>query len=75
MEAAGYLNNHIARQNLNVGISLDEAKSKLNKNLEILSEGLAVIPEESTKEEIFCYEFKGKVENREFLVYINALTR
>ena len=30
MEAAGYLNNHIARQNLNVGISLDEAKSKLN---------------------------------------------
>ena len=75
MEAAGYLNNHIARQNLNVGISLDEAKSKLNKNLEILSEGLAVIPEESTKEEIFCYEFKGKVENREFLVYINALNR
>lgn len=75
MEAAGYLNNHIARQNLNVGISLDEAKSKLNKNLEILSEGLAVIPEESAKEEIFCYEFKGKVENREFLVYINALTR
>ena len=39
----------------------------------ILGEGLAVIPTE-WQTEILCYEFKGKVEDREFLVYINAET-
>ena len=52
---------------------MDEAKSKLNKNLEITSEGLAIIPTE-WRTEIFCYEFKGKVDNTDFLVYINAKT-
>ena len=42
-----------------------------NKELEIISEGMAIIPTE-WKTEILCYEFKGKVEDREFLVYINA---
>ena len=41
------------------------------KELKIQSEGLAVIPTE-WQSELLCYEFKGKVEDREFLVYINA---
>ena len=49
----------------------EEAKKNLNKNLEITSEGMAVIPTE-WKTEILCYEFKGKVDEREFLEYINA---
>ena len=36
-----------------------------------MSEGLAIIPTQ-WKTEIFCYEFKGKIDNREFLIYINA---
>ena len=36
-----------------------------------MSEGLAIIPTE-WKTELFCYEFKGKVDDTEFLVYINA---
>ena len=36
-----------------------------------MSEGLAVIPTE-WESEVLCYEFKGKIENQEFLVYINA---
>ena len=48
-------------------------KKKLNKDLEIQSEGLAVIPTE-WQTEILCYEFKGKIEDKEFLVYINADT-
>ena len=38
-----------------------------------MSEGLAIIPTEY-QTEIFCWEFKGKVEDREFLVYINVDT-
>ena len=34
---------------------------------------MAVIPTEY-KTEIFCYEFKGKIDDREFIVYINAET-
>ncbi len=71
METTGYLNNHTQRDTNKVKISAEKAKSTLNKNLEIMSEGLAVIPTE-WKSEILCYEFKGKVDDREFLVYINA---
>ena len=71
IESTGYLNNHIKRDLSKVKITKEEAKKLLNKDLNIGSEGLAVIPTE-WKTEILCYEFKGKVEDREFLVYINA---
>lgn len=73
IEAMGYLNAHEQREIPEAKISIEEAKSNLNKELEILSEGMAIIPTE-WKTEIFCYEFKGKVEETEFLVYINAQT-
>ena len=71
IETTGYLNNHTTRDLTNIKITKDEAREKINKNLEIQSEGMAMIPTE-WQTEILCYEFKGKVENREFLVYINA---
>ena len=71
METTGYLNNHTERNIPEVKISEEEAKQNLNKNLEINGSGLAIIPTE-WKTEIFCYEFKGKVNNTDFLVYINA---
>lgn len=71
METTGYLNNHTQRDLSNVKITKEKAKSSLNKELQIESEGLAVIPTE-WQTEILCYEFKGKVEDKEFLVYINA---
>jgi germination protein YpeB len=71
IETTGYLNNHTERNLSNIKITKEDAKSSLNKDLQIESEGLAVIPTE-WQTEILCYEFKGKVEDREFLVYINA---
>ena len=67
---------HVINMNTNRNVSTEvitqeEAKKILNKELEIISEGMAIIPTE-WKTEILCYEFKGKVEDREFLVYINA---
>ncbi len=71
LETTGYLNNHTKRDTTKVKISKEEAKKTLNKDLNIQSEGLAIIPTEF-KTEILCYEFKGKVEDKEFLVYVNA---
>lgn len=73
IETTGYLNNHTQREIPEAKISIEEAKSNLNKNLEITSEGLAIIPTE-WETEIFCYEFKGKINETDFLVYINAET-
>ena len=73
METSGYLNNHTKRDISKVKISKEQAKADLNKNLEITSEGLAIIPTE-WKTEILCYEFKGKINDTDFLVYINAET-
>ena len=71
IETSGYLNNHTTRDTSKVGITMEEAKATINKELELESEGMAIIPTE-WQTEILCYEFKGKVEDREFLVYINA---
>ena len=72
IETTGYLNNHVENRDIsNIKISEEEAKKDLNIDLEIISSGLAVIPTE-WKSEILCYEFKGKVDDREFLVYINT---
>ena len=71
IETTGYLNNHTERNLSNVKITKEEAKKTLNKQLNIESEGLAYIPTE-WRTEILCYEFKGKVNDTEFLVYINA---
>lgn len=73
IETSGYLNNHTEREISNIKISQEEAKRNLNKNLEIISEKMAIIPTE-WKTEILCYEFKGKIEETDFLVYINAET-
>ena len=71
IETTGYLNNHTERNISKVKISKEQAKKDLNKDLNIESEQMAVIPTE-WKTEKLCYEFKGKVDNKEFLVYINA---
>lgn len=73
IETTGYLNCHTIRDVSQVEITREKAKEQLNKELQIESEGLAIIPTE-WKTEILCWEFKGKVEDNEFLVYVNAKT-
>ena len=71
IETTGYLNNHTERDISNIQITPEEAKENLNPKLELTNEGMAIIPTE-WQTEILCYEFKGKVNDKEFLVYINA---
>ena len=71
IETSGYLNSHTTRETVTPTISKEQAKTTLNKDLQIESEGLAIIPTEWNTE-VLCWEFKGKVAETEFLVYINA---
>ena len=73
IETTGYLNSHTERELVSEEISIEEARENINENLEITSERKAVIPTK-WKSEILCYEFQGKVNDKEFLVYINVET-
>ena len=70
IEALSYLNSHHEREIPIANISMQEAEKKLNSKLEIVSSNVTVIPTD-WKTELTAYEFRGKIEDREFLVYIN----
>ena len=73
IETTGYLNNHYNRTFVVPKISMEDAKTKLNTDIEITNQRLAMIPTEWNTE-IFCYEFQGKIDEIEFLSYINVET-
>ena len=73
MESKGYLNCHHQRNFEEPKITIDEAREKINDKIEISSQGLAIIPTDWSTE-LLTYEFKGKVGENEFIVYINTKT-
>lgn len=73
IEAIGYLNAHTQRDLVTPKISSEEAKAKLNPDLKIENERMSVIPLNNDKE-AYCYEFKAKLEDKDFLIYINVET-
>ena len=73
LETTGYLNNHYNRTIPNSKISVESARKNISAKVQISSETLAIIPTE-WKTEKFCYEFKGKIEDIDFIAYINAET-
>lgn len=73
IETTGYLNSHSEREIKEPKISVEKAKESLNKNLNIESERLVVIPTE-WQTEIECWEFEGNVEGLDFIVYVNTQT-
>ncbi len=70
-EALGYLTSHHRRALPSPKITAAQAKAKLSPRIQVLSERLAVIPTTS-KGESLAYEFKTKLADETFLVYINA---
>lgn len=71
METKSYLSSHRQRQIAEPKITIEEAKSKLNPKIEILSSNMAIIPTD-WQTELTTYEFKGKVDENNFIVYINV---
>jgi germination protein YpeB len=72
-ESKGFLSAHHERSIPDVKISMEEARKKINPRMEILDSGFAFIPTEF-KTEVFVYEFTGKMNGQNFIVYINAQT-
>lgn len=73
IECHGYLMNHKSRNPAPAKLSKSDARAKVNSRLNIESETMAIIPKDSLKE-VFCYEFQGKFNDRNFIIYINADT-
>ncbi len=73
LEAQSYFSSHHERNIEMPSISIEEAREKLNSNIEIFSEGMAIIPTD-WKTELLTYEFKGRVDENDFIVYVNAMT-
>lgn len=72
-ESKGYLMNHTTRNFDAPKISEEEARQMVTRGESIRSSGLTVIPTDYGTE-LLCYEFVGKLDDKDFLVYINAIT-
>lgn len=69
--AEDYLKSHKTREIPETGISLEEAKKKINPNLKIMDQTKAVILNDLNAE-VLCYEFLGVLGDDTFRIYINA---
>lgn len=72
LEANNYLMNHTRRTGLAPALSAQEALEKVSSRLEAGQARLCVIP--YREGERLCYEVPGRYEEREYRVYIDALT-
>ncbi|HBV86693.1 MAG TPA: spore gernimation protein [Desulfosporosinus sp.] len=54
-------------------ISMDQAVRKLRSGFQVLESRLAVIVKAGNRE-VYCYEFRGRYQGEEYLVYLNAAT-
>lgn len=75
MDTAAYLKSHHQREEdfLTADITVEEARNKVKVDFNIEDTRLSVIPKHG-KIEALCYEFSGKYQGSDFLVYINAKT-
>ncbi len=72
-DAAQFLKAHYKRDIPQPQISKEEARGRVKTNFDIENVRLAIIPKSSLEEQL-CYEFKGKYQGSDFIVYVNALT-
>lgn len=73
VEAQGYIFNHMQREDIIPSITEEVVRKVVSDRVKIIGTSLAIIPTES-QSEVLCYEYKGMIEDREVLIYINAKT-
>ncbi|PYG89028.1 germination protein YpeB [Ruminiclostridium sufflavum DSM 19573] len=73
IESKGYLYNHRTREIPAAKLTIEQARKQINNKLKIISQGKAIIPTDF-KTEKYCYEFLGDMDDRHFIIYINAVT-
>ncbi len=73
-EANGFLSNHIESRKLPLyNVSKEKAVSLLGSGFGVKSINKVLIPLDTGKD-VYCYEIKGIINNKTFLVYINTET-
>lgn len=72
-DALHFLKEHHERKIEKPKLTAEQARKSVKQQFEITSSRLAIIPK-GLKTEVLCYEFKGKYEGNDFIVYINANT-
>jgi len=71
-DAVPYYSFHQAR-NFPPKITLDQAVKKLRADFQVTEKRLAVIVKNGNQE-VYCYEFRGKYQGEEYLLYLDAAT-
>ncbi|MBM7853775.1 germination protein YpeB [Desulfohalotomaculum tongense] len=72
-EASQYWMGHKDRDIPQPKLSREEAQKKLNERMNVRSSRLAIIPK-ANYDEVLCWEFIGRLNQNDYLVYINAET-
>lgn len=72
-ESRGYIMNHTKRSIPEPKITKEQALKNINSNLEINGVSMAIIPLENGSEAC-CYQIKGTVSEKHFLMYVNTQT-
>jgi germination protein YpeB len=73
LDANNYLMSHKARELKAPVLDAAAAKEKITASLMVSSTRLALIPVE-TGEEKLCWEFTGKIDDRDYIIYVNTET-
>lgn len=71
-DASAFYLNHQERKLNEIALTQAQAREMVKTDFQIDSVRLALIPK--GEKEVVCYEFKGKYEGSDFIVYINAET-
>lgn len=73
-EAKGYIMNHSdTRPLVDLAVTEEMARSKVNPDIEITKTRLAIIPLESGRES-YCWEVQAKFNDKVYLIYVNTQT-
>ena len=73
VDARNYIYSHVDRQLPEPAITLEEAEGYVTGGMTIESRETALIPITPMTEKL-CYEFKGRIGEESYIIYINALT-
>lgn len=71
-ECSQYLTNHRERDNLQPGLTKEQAKLTLSERLEVAQANLCVIPADAG--ERLCWEFRGTFSGETYYAYVDAKT-
>lgn len=70
-ESKGYLMSHRKRDMGKPALTVEQAQQRIKVGEEVTPSGLAIIPTDFGTEKL-VYEFKGKMDEKNFIIYINA---